>query len=400
MAKNIKISATRISSFLSCKQKYWFSYHEKLPKVSNPAFKLGTTVHETLEFAGHIWLDKVKKGGDESSMSFTKAEIKKIMKEYDALSVREGIEDLGVHIEGKALVKRRLADFISGEKLLGLETKFGFWGKDAGPSIKTKDGVPLMGAIDKVEQYDEDTLLIIDYKTSKTAPTADQLRVDPQLSIYNLVAKTLYPQYKRVVLALDLLKSGMAFTYRTDEEMEEFEAYLKVVYDQMLALKPEDVKASLNIFCPWCDYKDYCSTYQRACKKADYNFLPTMHYEDEQLVEEWKSVRATKKILEQRDRELSMILTEKIKRSGEDMEGETETIYIRQNSRTNFDLQTVAQTVPVEDFPSLVNVNKRAVENYMQDNPAVKEPILASANTNYTTPFLATKKKKLAKKKK
>jgi CRISPR/Cas system-associated exonuclease Cas4 (RecB family) len=49
MAKKIKLSATRVSSFLSCKQKYWFSYHERLPKVANPSFKLGTAVHETLE---------------------------------------------------------------------------------------------------------------------------------------------------------------------------------------------------------------------------------------------------------------------------------------------------------------------------------------------------------------
>jgi hypothetical protein len=94
-----------------------------------------------------------------------------------------------------------------------------------------------------------------------------------------------------------------------------------------------------------------------------------------------------------------MIITEKIKRSGEDMEGADEHIYIRQNSRTNYDLATVVDAVPTEDFPSLVNLNKRAVESYVEDNPAVKEKIMASANTNYTTPFLATRKKKVAKKK-
>jgi ATP-dependent helicase/DNAse subunit B len=73
MGKQIKLSATRINTFLSCKQKYWFSYIEHLPKVANPAFKLGTACHEALEFAGIIWKEKGK---------FSKIDTKKIMEKY------------------------------------------------------------------------------------------------------------------------------------------------------------------------------------------------------------------------------------------------------------------------------------------------------------------------------
>jgi hypothetical protein len=251
-----------------------------------------------------------------------------------------------------------------------------------------------MGAIDKLEEYDDDTLLIVDYKTSKTAPTTDQLRTDVQLSIYDLVAYKLFPQYNRRILALDMLKSEAVLTYRTDEEREEFEAYLKVIYDQMLALKPEDVKASLNTFCPWCDFRDYCTNYQKACKKTDYEFLPVMNYTDEQLVQEWNSVKATKKILDMRDRELSMILMEKIQRNAANVDAGEEEVYIRQNARTTYDVNTVHAAVPEEDFPNLVNLNKKAVETYVSYNPAVKEEVAKAATVNYTTPFLATKKKK------
>jgi RecB family exonuclease len=380
---NIKLSATRINSFLSCKQKYWFNYYDKLPKVANPSFKLGLAVHESLEFAGRIWLDKGK---------FTKTDVTKILKKYDEVSVKEGLEDYGIHAEGRDLVKKRINNFLTGEELIGLEFKFGFWGKDAGPSITTKDGVPLMGALDKVEKYDDETLLIIDYKTSKTAPTVSDLRSDIQLSIYDLVARKLFPGYKRVVLALDLLKSDIIYTYRTAEERADFEDYLKVVYDEMLSLKAQDVRANLNIFCPWCDFKDYCDTYQRACKKADYKFLPTVNYTDEQLVSEWESVKSTKKILESRERELSMIMIEKIKRKSKNISTEDKEIYIRQNSRLGYDLDTVTEIMPPEDFPSVVSVNKKALESYMNLNPAVKGPISDTATTNFTTPFLASRK--------
>ena len=385
MAKNIKLSATRISSFLSCKQKYWFNYHDKMPKLSNPSFKLGLAVHESLELAGKIWKEKEK---------LTSKDVEKIMTKYDEVSVREGIEEYNIHLEGKDLVQKRLNNFIAGRKILDLEIKFGFWGDKGGKQIKTDLGVPLMGAIDKVEEYDEDTILIVDYKTSKTAPTASQLRADVQLSMYDIVARKLYPQYKRVVLSLDMLKSDLLYTYRTEEERNTFESYLKTIYDAMLNLKAEDVKASLNMFCPWCDYKDYCSTYQRACKKSNYTFLPTMQYSEEQLVEEWDSVKSVKKILENRERELGMIMIERIKKDFRNLKGADKEIYIRQNSSTGYDLNTVHSAVPTDDFAGLVNLNKKAVETYMDLNPSVKEKISSTATTNFTTPFLASRKKK------
>lgn len=389
MAKDIKISATRLNTFLSCKQKYWFSYHEKLPKISNPVFKLGLAVHEALEFAGKIWLKKGK---------FSKADIKAILEEYDKVAVDEGVEDLDVHATGKLLVKLRVNDFMTGTKLIGLETKFGF-GND-GLQIKTKDGISLIGAIDKIEEIDEDTLLIIDYKTSKTSPTVDQLKNDPQLSIYEFVASKLWPQYKRIILSLDLLRLEPIYTYRTNDERNEFEDYIKVIYDQMVALKPENVKATLNMFCPWCDYKDYCGTYKKACNNSTYKFLPTTNYTNDQLIQEWSSVKFTKKVLEGRERELGMIILEKIKREAKNLVGNEEEIYIRQNSRTTYDLDSVYKMVPVNDFHKLVNINKKAVTNYLSVNPAVKEGLERTSTTNYTSPFLATKKIKIKSKSK
>ena len=385
MAKNIKISATRINSFLSCKQKYWFNYYDKLPKIGNPAFHLGLAVHESLELAGVIWQQKGK---------FSKTDTKKILDKYNEVSVREGMEDHAVHLEGRDLVKKRLKNFLVGQKIIGLEIKFGFWGKNAGPQITTDLGVPLMGAIDKVEEYDEDTVLIIDYKTSKTAPTNAQMRTDIQLSLYDLVARKMFPQYKRVILSLDLLKSDILYTYRTDEQRADFEEYIKVVYDQMLALKAENVKASLNMFCPWCDFKDYCSTYRKACEKSNYNFLPTMQYTEQELIEEWTTVKSVKKILEQRERELNMVMMEKIKRNSGSLVGTEKEVYIRQNSRTNYDLETVFKNVPTDDFAGLVNLNKKAVDTYINLNPSVKRIIAETATTNYTSPFLAARKKK------
>jgi len=383
MSKDIKVSSTRISSFLACKQKYFFNYFSKMPKLSNPSFKLGTAVHESLELAGQIWKNKEK---------FSDEDIKSILAKYDSVSISEGIEDYEVHSEGRELVSKRLRKFLTGSKIIGLEIKFGFWGADSGNDITSKYGVPVMGAIDKVEVLNDETIIIIDYKTSKTAPTGSQMQNDIQLSLYDMVARQMYPQYKRIVLALDLLKHDMIFTYRTDKQREDFELYLKSVYDQMLALKEEDVKASLNMFCPWCDFKDLCSSYKKVCEKSDYTFLPLMGFDNDQLISEWETVKSVKKILESRERELGMVMMEKIKVNASNLKGAEKEIYVKQNSSTNYNLNTVYDSVPSEDFPSLVNLNKKAVETYMSMNSSVKDMITNSATTNHTSPFLASRK--------
>jgi hypothetical protein len=89
-----------------------------------------------------------------------------------------------------------------------------------------------------------------------------------------------------------------------------------------------------------------------------------------------------------------MVLMEKIRKDFKNFEVGDEEIYVRQNSNVNYDLETVFNSVPIEDFTSLVNLNKKAVEQYFNVNPRVKEDIAKTATTNHTMPFLATKKLK------
>jgi len=382
MAREIKLSATRISMFLECKLKYWLNYHDHIPKMTNPAFKLGLLCHEVLEKAGRIWIKHGK---------FTKKDREGLMDYYNEMSVKEGVEDLEIHKMGKYLVNKRLDDFMMGEKIISLEDKFGFSDDN---QVMTTDGVLLIGAMDKVVQIDEDSLMVIDYKTSNTLPTGDQMRNDVQLSIYDLVASIKWPEYKRVVLCLDLLKAAPMITYRTVEEREEFSKYLKALHSAMVKLRKTDAKPSLNLFCPWCAYKDYCRTYKKACEKTNYSFEATEKYIDSDLMNEWMKMRNTKKIVEGRERELAMLIMEKTKRQGATIHNGKEEVYVRQNSRLAFDVKTVHDLVPERNFLKMVRLNKREVEKYINDKPRIRERVMDKAQASYTSPFLAIKKRK------
>ncbi|RLD06069.1 MAG: hypothetical protein DRI65_07490 [Chloroflexota bacterium] len=388
MAREMRLSATRMSSFLQCKQKYWFNYVEHLPKLDNPVFRLGTTVHGALEYAGAIWMEK-----DE----FSKEDTTKILKEYDRLSVKEGIEDMVIHIEGKELVKKRLKNFRLGRKIISLEKKFGFESEKGFLDIRTEAGVPLMGAMDKVVEVDDETMLVVDYKTSKTAPTVDQLKHDTQLSLYDIVAHIEHPEYPRVIVSLDLLKHDIMYSYRTLEQRKDFEEYLVMIYDEMLGFKEKNVRPQLNIFCGWCDFRDYCTGYKKAKDRTAGQFQSLTSTPLPELITEWDRVKSTKKILEQREREIGTILMENIRSGGTNLKTDEVEVYVRQNARKNYDLETVHKLVPSDEFVGMVNLNKKGVERYFDRNPAVKDRIVESAVTNFTNPFLATRKIKVAK---
>jgi len=382
MAKEVKISATRISSFLRCKQKYWFQYKQYLPKLSNPAFKLGIACHESLELAGRIWKDNGE---------ITKEDHKAILDLYNEISVREGVDEMEVHALGRELVTTRISNFDMGKKIISLEEKFGFPNSQH-PELKTAYGVPLIGAMDKVIEFDEDTLIVVDYKTSKTAPTPEQLGADLQLSLYDVVAGMLYPQYKRIILCLDMLKSEPVYTYRTPEQRKDFDAYLAVVHKAMVDFEDKDALPSLNVFCPWCDFKDYCDTYKKACSNKDYDFMPVANYTNEQLISEWEQISNTSKILETRKRELSMVIMEKIKNAGTDLSGGDKQAYIRQSARTNYDTKAIQALVPPADFGNMVTIKKSDVDSYCEKHPKIKKEVLKNAVTNFSSPFLATRK--------
>ncbi len=385
LKKKIKLSATRINSYLQCKQLYWFNYIDKVEKLPNPVFALGLACHEALEKAGNIWKEN-------DLTEFTKEQIKDLLDYYDKMSVQEGIQSQEDHIEGRFLVKSRLTNFKIGTKIVGIEDKFGF---PDSQDISTAAGVPLIGALDKVVEIDKDTLLIVDYKTSKSVPDNAKMRSDIQLSMYNLVAKQLYPGYKRIILSLDMLrKHEIVYTYRTDEELVDFEKYLTVLHSEMSNLTKKKAVPTLNFLCGWCSYCNVCDKYKESYLKKEFEFLAPDHMSDKEMIEEWENVRSTKKILETRERVLADMMIEKIKIHEKDVISDDKQMVLRQMSRTTYKPETIAKLISYEDFTKLVSLSPTKLRKYLDKNPAVKQEVEENATSNYTKAFLASKKVK------
>jgi len=346
-----------------------------LPKKPNVSFRLGISIHDALKVAGLIWQKKEK---------FTKHDIQKIKEAYRKVAAREGIADLNIYNDGLVMLSDKLKDFEVG-KIIAVEDKF---------EVTTDDGVMLTGALDKVIELDEDSLLISDYKTSKFVYTPDEMRSDIQLSMYDIAGSIKFPQYKRIVLSLDYLRKNPLYTYRTYKERKNFGKYMLAIYNEMLTLKEKQAIPTINDFCNWCDFKESCQAYKEASNI--YSKIDRKNPEkctDGELVKEYAQVKNRKRILDDYERTLKVYIMEKIKAGEEDLKGDDKIIYIRQNPRIKHDPKTVHSIVPLNEFLQMVSISKQKLDEYMEGmTTADKAKITGTANKEFTNPFLSIRK--------
>lgn len=371
----ILMSATRMQTFLSCRWKYYCNYVLHLPRKPNVSFKLGLAVHESLALAGEIW---------KRHEMFTAEDIERVKSLYNKVAAREGISDTNIYNDGLSMVMHRLNNFVEG-KILTIEDNF---------RVTTDDGVTIIGAMDKVEELNENTILVVDYKTSKYFETESELKSDIQLSMYDVVANIKYPDYKRIILSLDYLREDPVYTYRTKEERENFTKYMLAIYAEMLSIKKEDCTPVLNDMCNWCDFTDNCTAYQEALSGKSFFKKNPEEYTDDDLVKEYLDIKSRKRIIDKREQQLKSYIFNKIKSTGEDVIGFGKQLYIRQNRSVSYDPKSVFEAMPLEEFLKSIRISNKAVNDYLVKNPSAKIKIMDGIEKGYTSPFLAYKKLK------
>ena len=366
------MSATRLNTWVQCGWKYKCSYHSDLPRADSIFFKLGTSVHGALEYAGQLIKDSYGR-------PFTDDEVKDVMDKYLELAAAERIEDFDILKDGQAMVIKKLGDFTIGRSILELENKF---------RIETYEGVPAIGAMDKIVEIDDTTVGIIDYKTNKWAASAKDLKSDMQLSFYDLAASVMYPKYKKIVLIMDYLRAKPVYSYRTVEDRKTFAQYVKGIYDNILETEVEDLKPSLNQFCGWCDYKTHCQKYAQTMGASDVEYKPAELLGTEALIEEYDLIKNQKKIIENRERELKMVVAEKIREAGDDLYGEGKKIIVKQSSRLNYDAEEVMKLIPARDLKKIIAINKAKLDRYLaNDRPDLKDEVTKTATFTFNSPW-------------
>lgn len=226
------LTASNLQTLVQCPRRFFLDATQRVPQESEPLL-IGKFVHAALE--------------------------RRLLKEEPP-----GIREMGVlSIEGFRKVQKMLSldlnKKIAIDKIISVELPF----EIILPEFGTKVG----GRIDLI--VNEDLPHVIDFKTSKTMKTEDEVEDDIQLRVYGVALKHIADSLgidtsKGVRVSLYyLLYDQMVTAEYSLEELTETEDYLNYIW-MLLTDQADDISAyepRLSYLCWWCPYKYKCDSF-------------------------------------------------------------------------------------------------------------------------------------------
>jgi len=246
VARKPTVSPTKISIYLACPVRYVWTYVDPRGKWylrGKSYYSFGTTLHNVLQRfhdegdAGVRTVDQALAAMEESwiDVGFTSAEE---MQEAFA----EGKEILSKYVAA-AMQEETPAKTLFVEKMLRYEF----------PEFA------LIGRIDRVDEYPDGTLEIVDYKSGRETVSVDDVRSDIAMAVYQLLVRRKYPD-QPVRATIIALRSGDRASYSmTDEELSEFESDVHRLGIDIVSTGHEDHVPTPKPLCPRCDFLPLCS---------------------------------------------------------------------------------------------------------------------------------------------
>jgi len=316
------LSPSRIATTKNCEFKYFLQYHIRLPeaKESNIYGLKGTAAHTALEFYGnHIRLLKspelAEELKDKTSVDYIQA-----LKDYYAETKlwktddRYGTDRKGnpkgfphpvakqceicpwatkaglcsivnkpyVSVEGcpqpnfeddLSLVHWTIEEadeypvFTEGE-IIGCEVEF---------TLELEDGVIIRGVIDLVVKQDDDTLEIIDFKSGNKTLGYDAALTDPQMRIYSMAAKILWPEYETYITSLFYIRKRkmVSCVFGEQDDKDTLKA-VKSHWNKIRNNKNPYRSQRSFWLCNFCVGHDTCGQIQDNYRKNGRFMLPTI----------------------------------------------------------------------------------------------------------------------------
>lgn len=372
------LSATGVKDFLQCKLKTVFRYDREIPRVMNDHARVGIGVHEALEQFTRRMMSK-KSFPDQSDYEFA---VTTFMNKATDI----GLTKMEFYEDGKIMITEWIDRYDPSERVLEVEHFF---------TINTPEDIPIVGAMDKVRIINDDTIEIVDYKTSRQALTSWQLKDDIQLSMYDLAASIVWPQYSNRILTLEYPRIDKSVSsYRTVEQRETFRQFLVSIWKQMNEIVDEEQTGRINNLCGWCDYSPYCPAYAETISDTRRILPAVTDMDPDSFLEHWQHIAGQKSILENRQREMKMMASEKAV-LGETISTANKELYSTQAGRTNYDIEDVVDIVPEEDLYSVLAVNKAKLDRFVKDHPELKDPLAKVAKVSYNAPVFRVKELKV-----
>jgi putative RecB family exonuclease len=246
------LSPSKITAFTSCPLAFRFSVVEHLPEPPSAAALKGTLVHRALELLfteyppGSRSRDAAQKALDGAWQELQGVE------ELDGLGLDDA-ERTAFLVDSRVLVDRYLElEDPDTVRAIGLEL-----------NLSTElNGVTVRGIIDRLDELDDGSLAVVDYKTGR-APRAEQSR--SRLSgvhLYALMCEAELGRRPSVVRLLYLRDRIVISAAPTDQAMRGTRQRALGVWSAIeRACKEGDFRPNPSNLCRFCAFQEFCPSF-------------------------------------------------------------------------------------------------------------------------------------------
>ena len=249
------VSASSLLVSEACMERWKSENYYKTPQMSSMPADVGTTCHFALEkFVGAVYLDKTVQWDDVRFLND--------MYQIGYIETFGTADtDTDAYRDGATLIANWYERNKEGlqNTVLSCETKEHF-------QIKTKAGIiPFTYIWDRIDQINETTYEVVDYKSIRAYVTPEQLKEKIQPRAYALAAQIKFPKAERIWVSFDLLRhDGIVGAVFTRDENAATYRYLQRAVNRIIDTDEDKTEERLNEECKWCIRKTVCETLLRA----------------------------------------------------------------------------------------------------------------------------------------
>jgi len=257
----LRTSYSALETFKQCPQKFKFQEIDRIKAPKSKEAVFGTIIHEALKFFHSQY-----------PVSPTLDELLNYYKDnWKSEPFQNEQEDMIYFSEGIRMLKNYHEYHLKNRDksvVLDAEARFEFPIEKPGENRKCI----LAGKIDRIDKLSDDTIEIIDYKTTKKLPPQSSADSNLQFSIYCLGVMSRWPHLAEkgsgnIKLTFYYLKHGEALATRRDEK--QLEEAKEEIWDILNEIEKNNFKPIPSALCDWCGYKNLCPMWRHKFVKHE-----------------------------------------------------------------------------------------------------------------------------------
>jgi hypothetical protein len=243
------LSASALETAIACPARFKVTNVDHAADESNDAADVGRVVHAALEV--YVRASVVEKSEDQSLDFLTHCYRQQYPLIFGSLDVAAP-----TFVDGLSMLKPWHArTSFDGCEVLLLETK-----EDFPVPIPADPGVfiPFRYIFDRLDQLDETTYRVVDYKTIRANLNHEQLRRKLQARVYGLAAQIRHKDATRIYVEFDLLRHDRIGVVYSREENVDTWRLIKTKAQELWLM--DDVPEQINSDCRYCVRAASCET--------------------------------------------------------------------------------------------------------------------------------------------